>query len=723
MAAYNATLGSPARAQLGLAITIDLIRRGDVARWIALRGDGRRELDSAILEADDTHDVSAVMLALASVKGAMSTVVTWCGRDPKRIEMLATKLDDESFLVFAHDLDYKLSEVLVPRLADILARRSEAPIRSRAAFELMCQANLGRDVSVARDALRAALDDDSYYGSPADDAARALARMGEPGLDRDPRNMVRLGASRAHVNFLGLLDPEPSNRTRIAADLHERITNDAALSPSREELQCLLAEILDPVVAEVVYAVIDRGTVAAVIAGLEPRGMARHLVAAARAVLDHKPPPVCRTCWKIARHVSNADDSPRGLTSVVEANDKGNMRCTECGTSYVSETYDMGDIYGSTRTTIERLPAEDPAEVERWRDRLDHPELWVRKDAAWIVGRRAAKNRDQKTIDQLVTHPDADVRREAWHVMPVDLLQRALDDTDDEIREYAAGALFGNDPSVLAQLLRRDPNVAFVAAARAGWNKSYPDEVIQALRARMLAARGQTKPDRAFDSVCRMLGGALDKTPDQRIVDEAIEIAVSSPPAIQTSILYLLGGCVESTDTSGIDDALVALPRDLETREAAAQFLRDRAVAHKPLRIDHLQMLTGLDLDRHDHMAVTVFDEAVRVEATRAAGFAGLLALAGKPDDTIASPKVHELAKEIPLGDVAPRVLELAQRVSGGYARQELVAALLVDAARRNDLAFAASLVDHPNPAVAQTARYAVQFNAELSGLRALARG
>src|SRR6185436_2691605 len=168
--------------------------------------------------------------------------------------------------------------------------------------------------------------------------------------------------------------------------------------------------------AEVVYGVIDRDNVAAVIAKLEPRGMTRHLVAAAQAALAHAPPPLCRTCRAIPRHVSESDDEPKGLTG---------SGCAECGTAYEYDSYTMDDIYGSFRRTYDRLPAEDPAEVARWRDRLDHPELWARRDAAWIVARHAVAKHDQPTIDMLVTHPDVEVRREAWRVIPTETMRRA----------------------------------------------------------------------------------------------------------------------------------------------------------------------------------------------------------------------------------------------------------------------------------------------------------
>lgn len=347
--AYRATLSDSARADLALAITVDLLRRGDAARWIAVRGPSRHELDNALLEADKFLDVRAAIFALASNPHATSTVCIWWRRNPEqRTTEPVTNLTDEGVLHVVRELHIREQHALfVPRLAAILSHARDATLRSGAAFQLLCAANLGCDIGSARDALRSALDADSTYYGTASLAAHALARIGEPGLDRDPRAAVRMGFARARSSFLALLDPDPANRLRIARDLLDAMQKDTNMCPSPDELHILLGAQGDLIIAEVVYGLLERGEVAAVVAKLEPRGMTRHLVTAAEAVLAHAPPPLCRTCRNIPRHVSESDDEPHGL--------KGNA-CGECGAAYEYDSYTMDDIYGSYRRTYTRLP-------------------------------------------------------------------------------------------------------------------------------------------------------------------------------------------------------------------------------------------------------------------------------------------------------------------------------------------------------------------------------
>lgn len=96
--------------------------------------------------------------------------------------------------------------------------------------------------------------------------------------------------------------------------------------------------------------------------------------------------------------------------------------------------------------------------------------------------------------------------------------------------------------------------------------------------------------------------------------------------------------------------------------------------------------------------------------ATAAAGFAGLFALLSTGMATTAASKLLELARERPLGDAAPHVLELAMKTVHGYVRQELVKALVVDAQRRGDEASVSALVEHSHPGVARHARSAVKY-------------
>lgn len=729
VAALDSMYVAPARADVALALTVDLARRGEIAAWMALRAVRCDELENALVRADEAGiDVRAVVLALPPAprtSGSVPAIVRWCLRDPDaRTRDLVANLALENVTTLVQRLYDKHASLApwVSRLGEVLTTLRDSPTRARAAQLLRWAVAQGCELdAVVRDALRAALDDDSYHHDPAEEAARALTLAGERGLDRDPRVAVRMGAWHARPSFLGLLDPEPANRRLIARGLLEQIAT-ASRYPSRDELQCLFAELLDPLVVEVLYAVIERGEVAAtVVASVEPHGAARHLLEAARAVLARAQPPICRTCRDIPRYSSGRNFTPpaaaqRGLDPPLVLDQEGERtsRCIECGATYRVSCTDASDIYIAYSVELERQPADDPAVVARWRDRLDHPETWARCEAAWNVARAAVNARDTATLDELLGNRDAEVRRETWEAMsratrlPAKWQHRAtmrgLDDPDDAIRSQVARRLAGSgDTTVIVDLLRRDPAVAHATARSLSHEHLKRPEIVQALRARMHAARAQERPDEALESVCRELG----RTPDPAIVAEAIDILRGAPPAIQACLLHVVAS---SPDTSALDDSLAALLRHPDTREGALELLDSRSNAGQPLRVEHLQTLASvLDPDDSNAEALAVFAHAARMTATREPGLAGLYALLAGHGRYDAASELLELAREGLLADAVPHVVELASRTVEGSVRQELVRALIVDARRRGDAALETALVEHAHPGIARQARYALR--------------
>lgn len=717
LAATLDSMYSPAaRADVALALTIDLIRRSEIAAWLALRATWCDELEDALVRADKAGvDVRAAVLALPpAVRHTRiePAVVRWGLRRKARTRDLVTSLGPEHAVAFVHWVHEKQRSLApwIGRLGEAVSAVRDPPLRARAAELLRHATEEGCELDAAvREALRAALDDASYYQQPARDAAHALTLAGEA-LDRDPRAAVRLGAWWGRPSFLGLLDPEPHNRQVIARELLARVAKDTVLGPSRDETRCLFAEVLDPVVAEVLYAVLDRGDVAdTVVAGLAPAGAARHLVAAARAVLAKQPMPVCRTCRAIPRSGAGKHVTPPvGLEPPIDPESEGEhgARCLECGATYRVTCYEVGDLFREYEVTIERQPVDDPAAVARWRDRLDHPEPWARRDAAWIVARAAVSSGDTATIDELLAHPDPEVRKEVLAIVPIDMLARALDDPDDTIRSNAAHRLmWTGDAAVLADLLARDPVVASTAAVLIGSHQPQPAAVVQALRARMHAARSLSRPDGALDSVCRLLGSALSHAADPAIVAEAVDIVIGAPPSIQSCVLRVLVGSRPGADTSKLDGRFVALLQQPETREPALHLLAARA---QPPRVEELEALAAVRDPDHSALnarMLALFGRAARLPATRAASLRGLCALVDTGIAPEAGKAIHELARELPLGDAVPRLLEIVAARVHGFARQELVRALLVDARRRDDAALVTALVEHRHPGVARLAR------------------
>jgi hypothetical protein len=135
---FHATMSAGAREAMTVAITAALLRRGDVARWMALRVTDHAALDGALLALDGRIDVTAAMVELAEDPRATWVVNTWRKADrPSRSNLLAGRVADEGILRLVEDAELGESvAAFVPRLVDALGPTRPTAVRADAARTL-----------------------------------------------------------------------------------------------------------------------------------------------------------------------------------------------------------------------------------------------------------------------------------------------------------------------------------------------------------------------------------------------------------------------------------------------------------------------------------------------------------------------------------------------------------------------------------------------------------
>lgn len=128
--------------------------------------------------------------------------------------------------------------------------------------------------------------------------------------------------------------------------------------------------------------------------------------------------------------------------------------CPECGNNYVysyTREYDDMTLYENYR--LERLrPAPDPA-------RLEHPNLFVRTEAAWSVCGALAEQARWGELAEMLRHPQAHVRREAVLVLKTPLAAEVVEPLSESLEVPGALPLLARhhagDPGKIQALLDR----------------------------------------------------------------------------------------------------------------------------------------------------------------------------------------------------------------------------------------------------------------------------